>query len=52
MMLKTLSEYEKEIARVEKAIERTQSEHLKRDYTKYLRRLKGELKRITVDWVG
>ena len=34
-----------EIARVEKAIEKTTSEKLKRDYTKYLRKLYKKLER-------
>lgn len=45
MLLKTLSDYKTEIERVEKAIERTDSEHLKRDYGKYLKRLKKELRK-------
>lgn len=35
----------KEIERVQAAIEKTDSEHLRRDYGKYLKRLQGELRR-------
>lgn len=34
----------KEIARVEKALAETKSPHLKRDYEKYLRKLRKRLK--------
>lgn len=34
----------KEIARVEAALEKTKSEHLRRDYEKYLKRLRAELR--------
>lgn len=36
-------EYVREIHRVEDALKKTRSEKLRRDYTKYLRRLKQEL---------
>ena len=45
MLLKTLSDYKAEIERVEAAIETTESEYLKRDYRKYLKRLKKEMKK-------
>lgn len=44
MLLKTLSDYQKEIARVQSAIDSTESEYLRRDYGKYLKRLCGEVK--------
>jgi hypothetical protein len=40
----TISEIKKEIARVQVALANTQSEYLKRDYTKYLKKLQRELK--------
>lgn len=45
MLLKTLSEYKQEIDRVEAAIEKTDSKHLRRDYSKYLQRLKRQMKK-------
>ena len=45
MLLKTIADYQKEIARVEGAINKTESEHLKRDYGKYLRRLKKDMRK-------
>lgn len=42
-----LTEIKKEIERVQFALSRTQSEYLKRDYTKYLKKLQGELRRCT-----
>ena len=39
----TIPEIKKEIARVQAALANTQSEHLKRDYTKYLKRLQRRL---------
>ena len=38
--------YEIEIARVKNALKNTKSEYLKRDYTKYLKRLCKERKRL------
>lgn len=38
-------EIKNEIARVQTALANTQSEHLKRDYSKYLKKLQKELKR-------
>ena len=38
----------KEIERVQFALSHTQSEYLKRDYAKYLKKLQKELKRCTV----
>ena len=46
MLLKTLSDYQKEIARVQAAINSTDSEFLRRDYGKYLKRLKREARGI------
>jgi hypothetical protein len=40
----TLIEIKKEISRVEMALEKTKSEKLKRDYGKYLNKLKRWLK--------
>jgi hypothetical protein len=42
MILKTLADYEREIARVKAAIESTDSSFLIADYGKYLKRLKRE----------
>ena len=42
MALKTLADYQQEIARVQAAIDKTESEHLRRDYGKYLKRLHRE----------
>ena len=44
-MLKTLEDYQKEIARVQEALQRTKSEYLKRDYEKYLKRLQREMRK-------
>lgn len=38
--------YEIEIARVKAALEKTQSGYLKRDYTKYLKKLYRERKKV------
>ena len=46
MLLKTLSDYQKEIARVQSAIDSTESEYLRRDYGKYLKRLKREMRKV------
>ena len=46
MILKTLADYEKEIARVQAAIDSTDSEFLRRDYGKYKKRLIREAKRM------
>lgn len=45
MKNRTLAELEQEIERVENALKKTKSEHLQRDYMKYLKRLKREYKR-------
>ena len=42
---RTQEELMQEIERVEKALNKTNSEHLKNDYTKYLKRLKRQLKK-------
>lgn len=44
-MAKTLEYYQKEIARVQDALQRTKSKHLKRDYEKYLKRLQREMRK-------
>ena len=41
--MKTTPEIKKEIARVQVALANTKSEHLKRDYMKYLKRLQRRL---------
>lgn len=46
MILKTLADYEKEIARVQAAIDSTDSEFLRRDYGKYKMRLLREVRRL------
>ena len=46
MLLKTLSDYQSEIARVQAAIDSTDSEFLRRDYGKYKKRLQKEAKRF------
>lgn len=46
MTLKTLSDYEAEIARVTVAIAKTNSEYLRRDYGKYKMRLLREVRRL------
>lgn len=46
MLLKTIADYQKEIERVQKAIDSTDSEYLRRDYGKYLKRLKRQIKRV------
>ena len=45
MLLKTIADYQNEIERVQTAIDNTESDHLKRDYKKYLNRLKREMKK-------
>ena len=45
--MKTLNEIKREIARVQAALAKTQSNHLKRDYTKYLKRLHQEMHKIS-----
>lgn len=42
---RTRAELHQEIERVECALQKTKSEHLKSDYMKYLKRLKKEYKR-------
>lgn len=44
--MRTVGEVKKEIARVQAALATTKSEYLKRDYTKYLKRLQKEIKRL------
>lgn len=45
MKQRSQSELKREIERVETALQKTKSEHLKTDYMKYLKRLKREYKR-------
>lgn len=45
MLLKTLADYQKEIERVQTALDNTDSEFLKRDYGKYLKRLKKRMRK-------
>ena len=42
-MLKTINDYKAEIKRIELALNKTTSQHLINDYTKYLARLKREV---------
>ena len=42
-----MKDIKKEIARVEEALAKTNSWQLKKDYTKYLKRLKTEMKNET-----
>ena len=42
--MRTIGEIKNEIARVQAALATTKSEHLKRDYTKYLKRLQKEMR--------
>ena len=42
----TLAEYQKEIVRVQEAIDSIDSKYLRRDYSTYLKRLKKEVKKI------
>ena len=46
MNLKTLADYEKEINRVQAAIDSTDSEFLRRDYGKYKKRLQRQARRF------
>ena len=43
MKLITVEDYRREIERVENALEKTESYFQKRDYAKYLKRLRSEL---------
>lgn len=42
----TIKEIQAEIKRIEKAIVKTESVYLKKDYAKYLRKLKKQLKNM------
>ena len=46
MIFKTLADYEKEIHRVQAAIDSTESDFLRRDYGKYKKRLQREARRF------
>ena len=46
MILKTVNDYMQEIDRVEAAMEKTDSDHLRRDYEKYLKRLKKQMRKV------
>ena len=46
MRFETVEEYKKEIARVQAAIDSTWSEFLRRDYGKYMKKLKKEIRRL------
>ena len=46
MRFKTYIEYQTEIARVREVTDRTNSERLRRDYGKYLKRLEKEARNI------
>lgn len=47
MKFETVAEYKKEIARVQAAIDSTCSEFLRRDYEKYMKKLKKEMRRLS-----
>ena len=47
MKFETVAEYKKEIARVQAAIYSTCSEFLRRDYGKYMKKLKKEMRRLS-----
>ena len=46
MQFRTEEEYKKEIARVQAAIDSTNSDFLRRDYGKYKKRLEKEMRRL------
>lgn len=46
MLLKTFADYEKEIKRVQAALDKTDSEFLRRDYGKYLKRLQRQARQF------
>lgn len=46
MKYKTVAEYKSEITIVQEALNSTKSKYLRKDYEKYLSRLKKELKRL------
>lgn len=46
MRFETVVEYKKEISRVQAAIDSTCSEFLRRDYGKYMKKLKKEMRRL------
>lgn len=46
MRFQTVEEYEKEIARVQAAMDKTDSEFLRRDYGKYMKRLQKEMRGV------
>lgn len=46
MKFENVAEYKKEIARVQSAIDSTCSEFLRRDYGKYMKKLKKEMRRL------
>lgn len=46
VILKTVSDYQKEIERVKAASRATHSEYLKRDYAKYVKRLQKEMRKV------
>lgn len=46
MKFETVAEYKKEIARVQAAINSTCSEFIRRDYGKYMKKLKKEMRRL------
>ena len=47
MKFDTVAEYKKEIARVQAAIDSTCSDFLRRDYGKYMKKLKKEMRRAS-----
>ena len=47
MKFETVAEYKKEIARVQTAIDSACSEFIRRDYGKYMKKLKKEMRRLS-----
>ena len=47
MRFDAVAEYKKEIARVQAAIDSTCSEFIRRDYGKYMKKLKKEMRRLS-----
>ena len=50
MQLKTITDYTREIKRVKEAMQKTDSEYLRRDLGKYLKRLNREAKKCLNKW--
>lgn len=50
MIFKTITDYQREIARVQAAIDSTDSDFLRSDYGKYKKRLKREMRLLKMGW--